>query len=158
MDSGNSVFNLFVLFADDGKRLDFTIGLIDQEAQVLAHEVPVVDPNIVAMTGKASLCHITFVTVDSEGGAHVVERDAPRFQSAEDPREGGLAGVVPSVEDVEPLEVLDSVARILKTLPPGEVREATEAADVNLTEHELSLCTGLDCQSSCETNCAASLP
>lgn len=50
--------------------------------------------------------------------------------------------VIPSVKDVEPLEILDVVTCILKSVFPTEVRKTTETTDVNLTKHEHSLGAG----------------
>lgn len=46
LNRSNRIFYLFVFITDDGEGFNFAIGLIDEEAQVLADEVAVVDTDV----------------------------------------------------------------------------------------------------------------
>lgn len=88
------------------------------------------------------MCHVTTVTANSEIRVHVVERNATRFQSKEDTRERGLTRIVPSVNDIEPLKILDGITRILNAFLPNENHTTTEITDINLIEHEHFVAAG----------------
>ncbi|MNT58789.1 hypothetical protein D3C72_1962510 [compost metagenome] len=80
LDGRNFFLDLLVLLSNDGEGFYFTaIGLVYKEAEIFADKITVVDPNNVAMIGKASLRHIPLITVDCEEGTRVVWWDAPGF-------------------------------------------------------------------------------
>src|SRR5512135_2782804 len=75
LDCSDCIFNLLVLFTNDGKGLDFSAGLVDQKTEVVAHKIPVVDPNVVTVGCNIGLSDISLVSEDGERRGSVVGRD-----------------------------------------------------------------------------------
>lgn len=74
-NDSNGVVDFLVLLTDDGEGLNNSTDiLIDQEAQVVGHEVAVVDPHIVVVSQQACMGNCAFVTCHSEGRADIVQR------------------------------------------------------------------------------------
>ncbi|CAH1906263.1 hypothetical protein NTGHW29_820018 [Candidatus Nitrotoga sp. HW29] len=109
--------------------------MIDKKAQIVRNKVTVVDPDVVTMANDAGLCDFPLITINGEGRGAVVYGDSSRFKGSEDARESSLTRIVPPIDDVQALEILNIAGIVPEALLPTEAAKATEVADVNMSNH-----------------------